>query len=61
MLHQEKLSLVSPVDTAARAYCGVAGLLNLMCIFDALILAIMGSTGEPKPQPSIQTRPKDTA
>jgi hypothetical protein len=28
----------------------VAGLLNLMCIFDALMLSIMGVRGEPPPQ-----------
>lgn len=43
----ENLALVAPVDTVARAYSGVAGLLNLLCIFDATILALMGSSGEP--------------
>ena len=43
----ERISLVAPVDTVARAYSGVAGLLNLLCIFDATILALMGSSGEP--------------
>ncbi|MCY2931450.1 MAG: hypothetical protein NTV86_18565 [Planctomycetota bacterium] len=43
----DNLALVAPVDTVARAYSGVAGLLNLLCIFDATILALMGSSGEP--------------
>ena len=50
-LAAEQLALVSPVDTIARAYTGVAGLLNLMCIFDALMLALMGVVGRPKPLP----------
>ena len=49
VLRAEGLALVAPTDTAARAYAGVAGLLNLMCIFDALMLAVMGVTGEPPP------------
>lgn len=36
------VALVAPTETIARAYAGVAGLLNVMCIFDALILAVMG-------------------
>ena len=46
-LQAEGIALVAPADTVARAYAGVAGLLNLMCIFDALMLSIMGTTGEP--------------
>jgi hypothetical protein len=42
------IALVAPTDTVARAYSGVAGLLNLLCIFDALMLAMMGITGEGK-------------
>lgn len=45
-LAKEKLALVSPTDTVARTYAGVAGLLNLMCIFDVLILSLLGVTGE---------------
>lgn len=41
------LSLSYPADTVARAYAGVAGMLNLMCIFDAVMLAVMGRFGEP--------------
>jgi TM2 domain-containing membrane protein YozV len=47
----ENITLVAPVDTVARAYSGVAGLLNLLCIFDATILALLGSSGEP-PKPA---------
>lgn len=46
------IALVHPVDTIARAYAGVAGLLNLMCVFDAVILALMGAAHEPKPPPA---------
>ena len=46
-LVDEGLSLSYPSDTVARAYAGVAGMLNLMCIFDAVMLATMGSAGEP--------------
>ena len=41
-------NLAYPADTVAKAYSGVAGMLNLMCIFDAVILAAMGKFGEPK-------------
>jgi hypothetical protein len=44
------IALVGPAETVARAYSGVAGLLNLMCIFDALMLSVMGAPGEPQPQ-----------
>jgi len=48
-LQEEHLALTAPTDTIARAYSGIAGLLNLMCIFDAMILALMGIGGEPPP------------
>lgn len=51
-LARDGLALVQPTDTVARAYSGVAGLLNLMCMFDALILATLGVRGEPAPQPA---------
>lgn len=47
VLAAHNLALTSPGDTVARAYCGVAGLLNLMCIFDAVLLSLMGVRGEP--------------
>jgi len=40
-------ALVYPTDTVARAYAGVAGLLNLMCMFDAVMLSLLGIRGEP--------------
>jgi TM2 domain-containing membrane protein YozV len=40
------LALVAPTDTVARAFAGVAGLLNMMCIFDAALLSLMGIRGE---------------
>ncbi len=43
----EGLVLTAPVDSVARAYTGIAGLLNMMCIFDATVLALMGVSGEP--------------
>jgi len=44
------LALVAPTATVAQAYAGIAGLLNLMCMFDAVLLALMGIRGEPPPQ-----------
>ena len=44
-LAEQKIALVYPTDTVARAYAGIAGLLNLMCAFDALILAMLGVSG----------------
>lgn len=48
------VNLNYPADTVARAYSGIAGMLNIMCIFDAILLAVMGSFGEPPPE----TKPK---
>jgi TM2 domain-containing membrane protein YozV len=48
-MHDAGVALVSPAETVARAYAGAAGLLNLMCIFDALMLSVMGAAGEPRP------------
>jgi TM2 domain-containing membrane protein YozV len=49
VLAKEKLALVAPMATLARAYAGVAGLLNLMCIFDAVMLALIGTVATPQP------------
>jgi hypothetical protein len=46
-LIQAKIHLSGQAETIARAYSGVAGLMNLMCIFDALLLSAMGVRGEP--------------
>ena len=51
-LQREGLALVAPLDTVARAYSGVSGLLNVLCILDAMFLALMGRTGESPPPPS---------
>jgi len=48
-LAQKKIALVAPADSIARVYAGVAGLLNLMCMFDAFMLALIGQVGEPPP------------
>jgi len=46
ILAEEGLALAPPADTVARAYTGVAGMLNLLCIFDVLVLSLMGVSGE---------------
>lgn len=51
------IALGAPTETAARSYAGVAGLLNLMCIFDAFMLTLMGKTGEPTPEPAEGSTP----
>ena len=52
VLADEKLALVAPMATLAQAYTGVAGLLNLMCVFDAIMLALIGT---------VVTNPKEEA
>ncbi len=54
---QADLWLAYPGDGVARAYSGIAGMLNIMCVFDAVMLALLGKRGEeppaePEPQPS---------
>jgi hypothetical protein len=44
---KEHLSLVPPASGLAYVLSGVAGMLNLMCIFDAVMLSLMGRYGEP--------------
>ena len=44
-LAEAGLALVWPTDTVARTYTGVAGLLNLMCVFDAVMLTLLGAAG----------------
>jgi len=46
-LAADGIALVYPTDTVARAYAGVAGLLNLMCMFDAAMLSLLGMETEP--------------
>lgn len=45
-LRKEGVVITAPTDTISRAYCGVAGLLNVMCMFDAVMLCLMRKTGE---------------
>lgn len=56
-LQAHGLALTSPTDVVARAYCGIAGLLNLMCIFDVMMLALMGVRSEP-PRPAKGAHPQ---
>jgi TM2 domain-containing membrane protein YozV len=48
-LQQKKLASTEPAAGIARTYTGIAGLLNLLCIFDILMLCLMGQGKEPKP------------
>ena len=45
-----KIELAAPTDNVARAYAGVAGMINLLCIIDAALLALMGQGPEPRPR-----------
>lgn len=47
ILSDKGYRLAAPAETVARAYSGVAGLLNALCIFDAVVLALMGMGAEP--------------
>lgn len=51
-LEKGGIVLANPSEGVARAYSGIAGLLNLLCVFDAMILAWMGRTGESGRKPS---------
>jgi len=46
-LQEREIALVDPAGEIARGFSGIAGMLNLLCIFDALILAMMGKGSEP--------------
>jgi hypothetical protein len=48
-LQKEGLAMLYPTENVARAYSGVAGMLNLLCIIDAIVLSFMGTYGEPEP------------
>ncbi|MHC4295506.1 MAG: DUF6677 family protein [Planctomycetota bacterium] len=58
-LARDNLALSAPVATLARAYTGVAGLLNLMCVFDAVMLSLLRVTGEPKEAPASGKKEQD--
>ena len=49
VLAKENLALVAPMATVARAYAGVAGLLNFMCMFDVIMLALIGTAATTAP------------
>lgn len=56
--HAVGYSLVYPAEIVSRAYSGVAGMLNVLCIFDAIMLALLGRFGEPKgPMPPRENIP----
>ncbi len=48
VLAEDNMALVPPASDLAYVFTGVAGLLNLMCVFDAVMLALMGKFGEPE-------------
>ncbi|HHH76396.1 MAG TPA: hypothetical protein ENL03_05165 [Phycisphaerae bacterium] len=45
-LAKKELALVCPAADVARAYTGVAGMLSIMCVFDVLLLGLIGVRGE---------------
>ncbi len=46
--------VVPPSETIPYVLSGVAGMLNLMCIFDAIVLAMMGTRGESEAKDSAE-------
>ncbi|MBL7218965.1 MAG: hypothetical protein ISS69_02535 [Phycisphaerae bacterium] len=56
VLAEKKLALVAPTATVARVYAGVAGLLNLMCIFDVVMLALIGTVATTPPSNTKEDR-----
>lgn len=48
-LHEKGLAVANPTDGVARAYTGIAGMLNFLCVFDILLLCFMGRQREPTP------------
>lgn len=52
-LQQKGLVLATPTGDIVRAYTGIAGMLNLLCIFDAVILCFLGFRGEPNREEKI--------
>ena len=54
-LADEGLVLARPANSLAYVFSGVAGLLNVMCVFDAIMLAAMRQYGEPPPTPRRET------
>jgi TM2 domain-containing membrane protein YozV len=51
-LQKDSVALaLMPTLNVARPYAGIAGMLNLLCIMDAVVLSFMGVYGEPTPEP----------
>ena len=46
-LASDGYALVAPNEDPARAYTGIIGMMNILAIFDAAMLAMMGVCGEP--------------
>ena len=57
----ENLALAYPADAVAQAYSGIAGMLNLLCIFDAALLGMMGKGAEPAAALLLRRRKEDAA
>jgi TM2 domain-containing membrane protein YozV len=55
-LQKQGVAMLYPTENVARAYSGVAGMLNLLCIIDAMVLSFMGTYGEPEPSDAAPTR-----
>lgn len=56
-LAEKNLALRFPTDSVARSYSGIAGMLNLLCIFDAIMLGLLGHFGEPPPEEKPRKEP----
>lgn len=49
LIAAEGLAVVPPIRDAVYVYGGVAGMMNLLCIFDAFMLSMLGRYGEDEP------------
>ena len=58
---EHRTALIEPMATVARSYTGIAGLLNLLCMFDALLLGLLGVRGEPAAGGGAPTGPPESA
>ncbi|MBN1942751.1 MAG: hypothetical protein JW849_05590 [Phycisphaerae bacterium] len=58
-LRQRGVVLANPSEGIARAYSGVAGLLNLLCVFDAVLLAMIGRGAERRRTADASPRKED--
>ena len=46
ILSKQGIAVAYPTATVARAFAGIAGLLNLLCIFDVIMLCLMNAPGD---------------